>query len=193
MTRKPTTTFNEYATQHYHQIIASSGDADRAEALAEAASQAALAVGRWCLPPDATQAAKAAILHYDDDQAKRSDRVIAALADGNVDTPTGYGSAEIKRTIARLGNGRRKLVGDLTAADLDYMTENRRTNHAKATAALISWEDDVSAVAPAILLHGTVSAALDAGEFRSPSEATRGFDIPDPGGKRIVAPKSKTA
>lgn len=168
MTRKPT--FVEYATQHYHQIIASNSDVDLADARAEAASQAALAVGRYCLAPDATQAARAAINDYDDRQRKAADKILAALADGNVDTPTGYRSAEIKRTIATLGNGRRKLIGQLTAADLDYMTENRRINHAKATAALIEWEDNVNSVSPTITLHGTISAALDAGEFRSPAK-----------------------
>ena len=168
MSNKPS--FNEYATQHYHQIIASNADADRSEALAEAASQAALAVGRHCLPPDATQAAKAAILDYDERQGRSADKILAALADGDVDTPTGFRAAEIKRTIATLGQGRRKLIGQLTTTDLDFMTENRRANHAKATAALIEWEDNVSSVSPAITLHGTISAALDAGEFRSPTK-----------------------
>lgn len=188
MTRKPT--FIEYATQQYHQIIAANEDVDLADARAEAASQAALAAGRYCLKPDATQAARAAIDDYDARQRRAADKVLAALADGNVDTPTGYRSAEIKRTIATLGNGRRKLIGQLTAADLDYMTENRRINHAKATAALIDWEDNVNAVSPAITLHGTISAALDAGEFRAPS---KDFDIPDTDGQRIIARKSKTA
>lgn len=173
MTRKPT--FNEYATQYYHQLIARNDGADRAEMLAEAASEAALAVEmKHCLPPEATTAARAAINEYDDRQGRAADKILAALAGGDVDTPTGYRSAEIKRTIAVLGNGRRKLVGALTSEDLDYMIENRRTNHARATASLATFSENVNAVSPAITLHGTVAGALDAGEFRATATTTDG-------------------
>ncbi|OFT62610.1 hypothetical protein HMPREF3159_03600 [Brachybacterium sp. HMSC06H03] len=190
MTRKPT--FNEYATQCYHQLIASNENADRRELLAEAASEAALAVeARHCLPPEATTAARAAIEEYDDRQGRAADKILAALADGDVDTPTGWRSAEIKRTIAVLGNGRRKLVGALTAEDLDYMVENRRANHARATASLAAFSENVNAVSPTITLHGTVSGALDAGEFRD--STTKTVNLTPAKGKRIIARKSKTA
>lgn len=42
-------------------------------------------------------------------------------------------------------------------------------------------------VSPALTLRGTVSAALDAGKFRAPSKA---FNIPDTGGRRIIADNS---
>src|SRR5690606_4175797 len=122
--------FNEYATQQYHQLIASGQYTNRAEALAEASSQAALAVeARLCSAPDATQAASAAISDYDERQGRSADRILEALANGDVDTETGYRSAELRRTIAVLGNGKRRLVGDLTTADLDAMTENRKKSH----------------------------------------------------------------
>src|SRR5699024_12072924 len=54
MSRKPT--FNEYATQCYHQLVASSEDGDRSALLAEAATEAALAVEtKHCLAPEATR------------------------------------------------------------------------------------------------------------------------------------------
>src|SRR5699024_1650990 len=54
--------FNEYATQYYHRLIARwGGTIIRAEAMAESATQAALAAGKHCQPPEATQAARAAI------------------------------------------------------------------------------------------------------------------------------------
>lgn len=175
MTRKPT--FNEYATQHYHQLIASNQDADRATLLAEASSEAAVAAEmKICLPPEATTAARAAIAEYDDRQGRAADKILAALADGEVDAPTGYRSAEIKRTIAKLGSGRRKLIGQLTTEDLDFMVENRRANHARATASLAAFSTNVDTVSPAVTLHGTVAGALDAGEFRAPSKS---FNIPD--------------
>lgn len=181
MSRKPT--FNEYATQCYHQLIARNEDGDRAALLAEAATEAALAVeAKHCLPPEATTAARAAINEYDDRQGRAADKILAALADGDVDTPTGWRSQEIKRTIAVLGNGRRKLIGQLTADDLDYMVENRRANHARATASLAAFSENVNAVSPTVTLHGTVSDALDAGEFRSSSvnerDNERAFNIP---------------
>lgn len=189
MSRKPT--FNEYATQCYHQLIARNEDGDRAALLAEAATEAALAVeAKHCLPPEATTAARAAINEYDDRQGRAADKILAALADGDVDTPTGWRSQEIKRTIAVLGNGRRKLIGQLTADDLDYMVENRRANHARATASLAAFSENVNAVSPTVTLHGTVSDALDAGEFRN--SATKTVDLSGVRGKRIIARKNNT-
>lgn len=175
--------FNEYASQYYHQLIARSGGTiDRAEAMAESAAQAALAVGKYCQPPEATQAARAAINEYDDRQGRAADKILAALASGEVDRPTGYRSEEIKRTIAVLGNGRRKLIGALTAEDLDYMVENRTINHAKAGAALATFTENVGVVSPTVTEYGTLGDALDAGEFRSSSvnerDNERAFNIP---------------
>jgi len=186
----PKPSFNEYATQQYHQLIASGRYTSRAEALAEASSQAALAVeARLCSAPDATQAASAAISDYDERQGRSADRILEALANGDVDTETGYRSAELRRTIAILGNGKRKIVGDLTMDDLDAMTENRKQSHTSATKALVAWAANVNTVAPAITLHGTVGAALDAGEFRDPVKAV---DLSPAKGKRIIPRKARS-
>ena len=176
--------FNEYASQYYHQLIARSGGTiDRAEAMAESATQAALAAGKHCQPPEATQAARAAINEYDDRQGRAADKILATLASGEVDLPTGYRSEEIKRTIAVLGNGRRKLIGTLTAEDLDYMVENRTINHAKAGSALAMFTENVGIVSPTVTEHGTLGDALDAGEFRASSvnerDNERAFNIPN--------------
>ena len=177
--------FIEYATQYYHQLIAKNDGADRAALMAEASSQAALAVEtRQCEPPEATTAARAAITEYDDRQGRAADKILAALADGNIDTPTGYRSAELKRTIAVLGKGQRKLIGDLTADDLNYMVENRRANHAKATESLAAFSENVNIVSPAVTLHGSIKAALDAGEFQHAS--TKHVDLTGANGARII-------
>lgn len=189
--------FNEYASQYYHQLIsATDGGADRAEAMAEASAQAALAVdAKLCYPPEATQAARAAINEYDDKQGRAADKILAALATGAVDQPTGYRSAEIKRTIAVLGKGRRQLIGSLTAQDLEYMVENRTVNHAKAGIALVTFTENVGTVSPTIAEHGTIGAALDAGEFRTNSAESRDnerkFNLPDATGKRVIPRKSR--
>src|SRR5699024_10078379 len=65
--------------------------------------------------------------------------------------------------------GRRKLIGTLTAEDLDYMVENRTINHAKAGSALAMFTENVGIVSPTVTEHGTLGDALDAGEFRSSS------------------------
>ena len=178
--------FNEYATQYYHQLIAAAdGNANRAEAVAEAVEQATLALTArppLCYPPEASLAARAAIDDYDDTQGRAGDRILAVLASGTVDQPTGIGSAEIKRTIVKLGNGRRKLFGDLTADDLSYMRENRAINHARAGSALAITSENIDLITPAIVAHGTITAAIDAGEFRSSSvnerDNERAFNIP---------------
>src|SRR5690606_41739930 len=98
--------FNEYATQQYHQLIASGQYTNRAEALAEASSQAALAVeARLCSATAATQAASAAISDYDERQGRSADRNLEALPNGDVDTEPGYQADERLRTIATTGNG----------------------------------------------------------------------------------------
>lgn len=119
--------------------------------------------GALDLPMDV--AVRAALDRADDRDARRADSVLRRIAAGETSLLTEVGDPLLD-VIVKLGGGRRKAWRDVTAEDLQVMTELRAKNARIVVESFSQWREDAATVLLGLGgQHESLGAAVEAGVF----------------------------